>query len=72
MPYECVKCPKCGVEGSFEIVSDTDMKWNYNYNCYSKTVFCTCNRCKVSFSATELYDIVGYDEDSVKIEETMT
>ena len=71
MPYKMIKCPKCGVEGSFEIVADSALGWNYNYNCYSKIVFCTCNNCKISFSAEELYDIIGYDEDSVKIVEVI-
>ena len=72
MPYKTIKCPKCGVEGSFEIVADSaTLDWNYNYNCYSKIVFCTCKNCNVSFSAEELYDIIGYDEDSVKIEEAV-
>ena len=69
MTFEAVKCPHCKVAGRSEINPGcgSNVKWNCNYNCYSKIVFCTCHNCGTDFFMEELYDVVDYDENSIKI-----
>lgn len=66
--FEQITCPKCLREGAVEITADkNDFHWNFNSNCYVKTIFCYCHRCNADFTMNELWDCVGFDEDSISI-----
>ena len=70
MTFEAIKCPHCGVAGNLEIsAKDSDLKWDYNrtHVCYSKKIYCICMNCETVFSMDELYDVVGYDENSIRV-----
>ena len=66
--FEQITCPKCLCKGDIEITADkNNFHWDFNFHCYAKTVFCYCHRCNADFTINELWDFVGFDEDSVSI-----
>lgn len=67
--FEEINCPNCD-SNDCEIVADdleNEMEFNMNFYCYSRWVFCQCNKCNKTFRVKELIDIVGYDPDSIKL-----
>ena len=67
--FEEISCPNCN-SNDCEIVADdleNEMEFNMNFYCYSRWVFCHCNKCNKTFKVKELLDIVGYDIDSIEL-----
>lgn len=66
--YEMLKCPKCH-KPNVEVTGDNGdkFKWDFNHNCYSKVVWVYCPYCGCDFTVNELWDAIGFDEDSITI-----
>lgn len=66
--YEMLKCPKCH-KSDVEVTGSSDDKfnWDYNHNCFARTIWAYCSHCNCDFTVNELWDCVGFDEDSITI-----
>lgn len=65
--FEELGCPVCGPLGETEICEADNIQPNSNYDCYTRKLYCTCHRCNTDFTVNELWDIIGFDPNSVKI-----
>lgn len=61
-----IKCPSCEQDDN-AVIEAEEIKWNYNYNCYARKLWCHCHHCGCDFTIDELWDCIGFDPDSINV-----